>query len=117
MVMMVYIKWIFWLFSFQMMSHQVFIRVCAAAVCYVCMCMWCVYVCMGVCVCVCVCACVYGCVYVCVCVCVCAVSYTYLRAHESVLDLVFRLLLETKNIYSLQCSSIAQCLLTFLHCV
>ena len=29
-----------------------------------------------------------------------AVSYTHLRAHETVLDLVCRLLLEKKNIYT-----------------
>ena len=29
----------------------------------------------------------------------CPVSYTHLRAHETVLDLVCRLLLEKKNIY------------------
>ena len=33
-----------------------------------------------------------------------AVSYTHLRAHETVLDLVCRLLLENKNTNNIQCA-------------
>ena len=34
-----------------------------------------------------------------------AVSYTHLRAHETVLDLVCRLLLETKKTYNTKCAA------------
>ena len=38
------------------------------------------------------------------CVCVCAVSYTHLRAHETKLDLVCRLLLEKGGVGKSVCS-------------
>ena len=73
---------------------------------HTCVCLW-VFVFSCLCVCACVygdvymCVCTYDCVrlfvFMCLCICACAVSYTHLRAHETVLDLVCRLLLEKKK--------------------
>ena len=65
---------------------------------YICVCVFCVYVC----VCVYVCMCVYVCVYVCVCVCMCMCVYVFICACMYVCENVY--------VYVCICTRVCMCM-------